>query len=39
MVAALRALGVDEPVLAELAEAPLMGGGQAVGSVRAAFDA
>ena len=39
MVAALRALGVDEPVLAELAEDPLMGGGQAVGSVRAAFDA
>ena len=39
MVAALRALGVDEPVLAELAEDPLMGGGQAVGSVRAVFDA
>lgn len=34
MVAALRALGVDAPVLAELAEAPLLGGGQPVGSVR-----
>ena len=39
MVAALRALGVDAPVLAELAETPLLGGGQPVGSVRAAFDA
>ena len=39
MVAALRALGVDAPVLAELAEDPLLGGGQPVGSVRVAFDA
>ena len=39
MVAALRALGVDAPVLAELAETPLLGGGRPVGSVRAAFDA
>jgi L-asparaginase II len=37
MVAALRALGVDEPVLDELAEAELLGGGRAVGSVRVAF--
>jgi L-asparaginase II len=37
MVAALRALGVDEPVLDELAEAELLGGGQPVGSVRVAF--
>ncbi len=35
MVAALRALGVDAPVLAELAESPLLGGGHPVGSVRA----
>jgi L-asparaginase II len=35
MVAALRALGVEAPVLDELAEAPLLGGGQPVGSVRA----
>ena len=34
MVAALRALGVDAPVLGALAEAPLFGGGQPVGSVR-----
>jgi L-asparaginase II len=34
MVAALRALGVDAPVLDELAEAPLLGGGTAVGAVR-----
>ena len=39
MVAALRALGVDAPVLDELAETPLLGGGHPVGSVRAAFDA
>jgi L-asparaginase II len=31
MVAALRRLGVDEPVLAELATAPLLGGGRPVG--------
>lgn len=35
MVAALRALGVDAAVLGELAEAPLLGGGQPVGTVRA----
>ena len=35
MVVALRALGVDAPVLDELAETPLMGGGEQVGSVRA----
>jgi L-asparaginase II len=35
MVAALRALGVQAPVLDELAEAPLLGGGVPVGSVRA----
>ena len=37
MVAALRALGVDEPVLDDLAESELLGGGQPVGSVRVAF--
>lgn len=37
MVAGLRALGVDAPVLAELAETPLLGGGEPVGSVRVAF--
>jgi L-asparaginase II len=31
MVAALRRLGVDEPALAELATAPLLGGGRPVG--------
>lgn len=35
MAAALRALGVDAPVLDELAEVPLLGGGQPVGAVRA----
>jgi L-asparaginase II len=35
MVAALRALGVEAAVLDELAETPLLGGGQPVGSVRA----
>jgi L-asparaginase II len=35
LVSALRRLGVDAPVLAELAEVPLFGGGQRVGSVRA----
>jgi L-asparaginase II len=34
MVAALRALGVDAPVLDELAEVPLLGGGVPVGAVR-----
>jgi L-asparaginase II len=35
LVAALRTLGVaDAPVLAELAESPVLGGGQPVGSVR-----
>ncbi len=37
MVAALRALGVDAPVLDELADVPLLGGGRPVGEVRAAF--
>ena len=37
MAAALRALGVDAPVLAEQAETPLLGGGRPVGSVRATF--
>lgn len=35
MVAALRALGVDAPVLDELADVPLLGGGEPVGCVRA----
>lgn len=34
MVTALRALGVAAPVLDELAETPLLGGGEPVGSVR-----
>jgi L-asparaginase II len=34
MVAALKRLGVDEPVLSELATSPLLGGGQPVGDVR-----
>jgi L-asparaginase II len=34
MVAALRALGVDAPVLAELAETAVLGGGSTVGAVR-----
>ena len=37
MVAALRALGVEAAVLDELAEAPLLGGGRPVGTVRATF--
>jgi L-asparaginase II len=37
MVAALRTLGVEAPVLDELAETTLLGGGRPVGSVRAAF--
>lgn len=35
MAAALRRLGVDDPVLDELAEHPVLGGGRRVGSVRA----
>ncbi|MEH1102405.1 asparaginase [Micromonospora sp. CPCC 205561] len=35
LVSALRRLGVDAPVLAEYAEAPLFGGGLPVGAVRA----
>ncbi|MFL6140198.1 MAG: asparaginase [Frankiaceae bacterium] len=35
MVAALRRLGVDAPVLAELAETPVLGHGRPVGAVRA----
>jgi hypothetical protein len=34
MVAALRALGVHAPVLDELAQVPLLGGGVPVGAVR-----
>lgn len=34
---ALRRMGVDAPVLAELAEVPLTGGGHRVGEIRAAF--
>lgn len=37
LVSALRRLGVDAPVLEELAETPLLGGGVQVGSVRAAW--
>ena len=37
MAAALRALGVDAPVLAEQATAPLLGAGRPVGEVRAVF--
>ncbi|MDQ4007956.1 MAG: asparaginase [Actinomycetota bacterium] len=37
MAAALRRLGVDHPVLDELAEHPVLGGGRRVGAVRAAF--
>jgi L-asparaginase II len=35
LVAALRRLGVDAPVLAELAETPVLGHGEPVGAVRA----
>ena len=35
LVAALRAVGVDAPVLDELATAPVLGGGQVVGEVSA----
>ena len=37
LVAGLRALGVDAPVLDELAETPVLGGGKPVGSVRVVF--
>jgi L-asparaginase II len=37
LVSALRRLGVDAPVLDELAETPLLGGGVQVGSVRAVW--
>jgi hypothetical protein len=38
LVAVLRELGVDAPVLAELDETPVSGGGEIVGSVRARTD-
>lgn len=38
LVAALRRLGVDAPVLDELASAPVLGGGHPVGEIRAAVD-
>ncbi|MEK8171987.1 asparaginase [Streptomyces sp. M19] len=34
---ALERLGVDSPVLARIADAPLLGGGERVGEVRATF--
>ena len=37
LVGALRALGVDAPVLDELAETPVLGGGEPVGAVRVVF--
>jgi L-asparaginase II len=37
LVAALRALGLDAPVLDELAETAVLGGGKPVGSVRVVF--
>lgn len=37
LVSALRRLGVDAPVLGELAEVPLLGGGKPVGAVRAVW--
>jgi hypothetical protein len=33
MAAALTRLGVDEPVLAEMASSPVLGGGQPVGDL------
>ncbi|MDI2131764.1 asparaginase [Yinghuangia seranimata] len=39
LAAALRRLGVDAPVLDEIAEVPLLGGGVQVGAIRAAFAA
>jgi L-asparaginase II len=36
LVAALRRLGVDAPVLSELATTPVLGGGRVVGEVRVA---
>ena len=38
LVAALRALGCDAPVLDELATTPVLGGGRPVGEVRVAGD-
>ncbi|WP_031508096.1 asparaginase [Streptomyces megasporus] len=35
---ALEHLGVDSPVLARIADAPLLGGGERVGEIRATFD-
>ena len=37
MAAALRRLGVDHPVLVELGRAPVLGGGEPVGEIRAAL--
>jgi L-asparaginase II len=37
LVAALRRLGVEAPVLDELAETPVLGGGKPVGSARVVF--
>lgn len=37
MAAALRRLGVDHPVLNELGTAPVLGGGEPVGEIRATF--
>jgi L-asparaginase II len=37
LVAALRALGADAPVLDELATTPVLGGGRSVGAVRVVF--
>jgi L-asparaginase II len=37
LVSALRRLGLDAPVLDELAETPLLGGGVQVGSIRAVW--
>jgi hypothetical protein len=37
MAAALRLLGVEHPVLDELADPPVLGGGRRVGAVRAAL--
>jgi hypothetical protein len=37
VASALRRLGVQAPVVAELAEFPLLGGGERVGSVRSTW--
>jgi L-asparaginase II len=37
VASALRRLGVDAPVVAELAEFPLFGGGERIGSVRSVW--